>query len=257
MDQNTIQSNSEHVATSQSVNLDGQFCSADQIFNGIVLNNIDTVSQNSCDLSNNTSNCQSLDINEGKGICYHERTSSCESTASSLSCSSYNSSNASGILLSVSSLGPDSSHNCDTLLMNKVCPIDPLDNSNTPIIKPDTVDNVNNCNNKQEDSRKSKELIDFSVIKLRGKNILLHKHDSVKMGQSANTTSSDLTQNGDTLKIFLDDDQELKYWINDERKVGETKLYSLEKSNVGKYIVKVGSKVIPVATNLVISLATA
>jgi len=66
-----------------------------------------------------------------------------------------------------------------------------------------------------------------------------------------------VVNNGDTLKIYLDDDQELKYWINEEKKVGETKLYSLEKSNVGKYVVKVGYKVIPVVANLVISLATA
>ena len=66
-----------------------------------------------------------------------------------------------------------------------------------------------------------------------------------------------VVNNGDTLKIYLDDDQELKYWINEEKKVGETKLYSLEKSNVGKYIVKVGCKVIPVVANLAISLATA
>ena len=66
-----------------------------------------------------------------------------------------------------------------------------------------------------------------------------------------------VVNNGDTLKIYLDDDQELKYWINEEKKVGETKLYSLEKSNVGKYIVKVGCKVIPVIANLAISVATA
>ena len=66
-----------------------------------------------------------------------------------------------------------------------------------------------------------------------------------------------VVNNGDTLKIYLDDYQELKYCINEEKKVGETKLYSLEKSNVGKYIVKVGCKVIPVVANLAISLATA
>ena len=201
MEKNTIQSHSEHVTTSQSVHIDGHFCSADHIFNGVVRIDIDNVSQNSSDLSNNTSTCQSLDITDNKGLCYHERTSSCESTASSLSCSSYNSSNASGILLNVSSLGPDPPLDCDVSLINKNCPSNSVDSSNATTIKPDIVDNISNSNNKQEDSRKSKKLIDFSVIKLRGRNILNNKHDSLKMGQSANTTSSESTENSDTLKI--------------------------------------------------------
>ena len=39
------------------------------------------------------------------------------------------------------------------------------------------------------------------MIKLRGKNILLHKHDSVKMGQSANSTSSEFTLSSNNLTI--------------------------------------------------------
>ena len=201
MEQNTIQSSSEHVATSQGVNLDGSFCSSDHIFDGVSHSNFDIVHQNTCDLSNNTSACQNLDSSEEQVIYFHERTSSCESTASSLSCSSYNSSNASGILLNVTNLGPDQSPNSDVPCKNKAYPIDSIDIANLTNSKPDIGDYIINCKNKQEDSRKPKKLIDFSVIKLRGKNILLHKHDSVKMGQSANTTSSDLTQNGDTLKI--------------------------------------------------------
>ena len=39
------------------------------------------------------------------------------------------------------------------------------------------------------------------MINKKKNNILNNKHDSVKMGQSANTTSSESTQNSDTLKI--------------------------------------------------------
>ena len=58
----------------------------------------------------------------------------------------------------------------------------------------------------------------------------------------------------DVLEIGVED-LELKYWINKEKKVGETKRY--EKSNVGKYIVDVGCKVVPMIGSLVINLATA
>ena len=58
---------------------------------------------------------------------------------------------------------------------------------------------------------------------------------------------------GDTLKVCLED-HELKFLINKEKKVGETKRYALDKTNYGKYIAKVGAKVLPIVGNVVVNL---
>merc|ERR1712062_199316 len=62
-----------------------------------------------------------------------------------------------------------------------------------------------------------------------------------------------VVNNGDALKVCLED-HELKFLINKEKKVGETKRYALDKTNYGKYIAKVGAKVLPIVGNVVVNL---
>ena len=244
MDQHKNKSSSENDGrTVSNIHLDERFCSVDHIIDGPVQSNTITISQSNIDVSNTTPPCQIDECDEEKLAFYHERTSSCESATSSLSCLSYNSSNASGILLNVSSLGSDSKqeevklnyqnssdatkveydiadenlvslnqncfqgsteaeksiNNCDVLLTKEENTIVSHADINNIKKKPDLGCYSNKSNNKIKDSPKSKKLLDFSVIKLRGKNILLHKHDSIKMGQSANNTSSDFTTSSDNI----------------------------------------------------------
>jgi hypothetical protein len=244
MDRHKNKSTSEHGGkTVSNIHLDERLCSVDHIIDGPVQSNFDTIIQNNIDVNNTTPPCQINQCDEENLVFYHERTSSCESATSSLSSSSYNSSNASGILLNVSSLGPDpkqeevkfnfqnssditkiefditeenivnlnlncfqgnteienSIRNCDVLSTQEENTIISHTDINNANKKPDLGCYSNNSNNKSKDSQKSKKILDFSVIKLRGKNILLHKHDSIKMGQSANNTSSDFTTSSDNI----------------------------------------------------------
>ena len=193
---------------------------------------------------------------EGKRlVCFHERTSSCESTVSSLSASSYNSSsNASGILLSVSSLGPppnscqipksveakfnicNSTSSTSQIIENIINTSTTQLNSKTASIiveksEESTCDSglgtavTSKASEKQilcaiarvstdgtdnrkvqeiHSDKKSKKLFDFSVIKLRGRNILLHKHESLKMGQSA-TADAQINKSNNINKISHSD----------------------------------------------------
>ena len=207
------------------------FCPIDHIVHGSEQKKIDN--QNNILMCNRSTLYQDNEYAaEDKLVCCHERTSSCESAASSLSCTSYSSSNASGVLLNVSNLGPnqrpdevksdfscsddskvaveDTSNNtlsstipdlpisleslpckessqlCDVTLIEK----EKLFGSNSSSNKKPDIGAISNYNTSDiSDSKKSKKLIDFSVIKLRGRNIL-NKHDQVKMGQSANSASS-------------------------------------------------------------------
>ena len=80
----------------------------------------------------------------------------------------------------------ESSQLCDVTLIEK----EKLFGCNGSSNKKPDIGAISNYNTSDiSDSKKSKKLIDFSVIKLRGKNIL-NKHDQVKMGQSANSASS-------------------------------------------------------------------
>ena len=62
-----------------------------------------------------------------------------------------------------------------------------------------------------------------------------------------------VVNNDDVFQIRLED-HELKVWINKEKKVGESKRYALDKTNYGKYIAKVGAKVLPIVGNVVVNL---
>ena len=206
-------------------------------------NNLNANNQNNIFVNNKNSYCQNNACTAETLECYHERTSSCESTSSSLSCSSYNSSNSSGILLSVSNLGPESKsdvikanhldgydisrneikendesptildtessqNNSKIRQYSQIC--DVVIRKHEKFVSPHDINNVNqkpdfsNCPTKCSDQStktpKSKKLLDFSVIKLRGKNILLHKHDS-KMGQSANGAASEHTSSSNSITI--------------------------------------------------------
>ena len=206
-------------------------------------NNLNANNQNNIFVNNKNSYCQNNACTAETLECYHERTSSCESTSSSLSCSSYNSSNSSGILLSVSNLGPESKsdvintnhldgydisrneikendesptildtensqNNSTNRQYSQIC--DVVVRKNEKFVSPHDINNVkqkpdfSNCPTKCSDQStkapKSKKLLDFSVIKLRGKNILLHKHDS-KMGQSANGAASEHTSSSNSITI--------------------------------------------------------
>ena len=59
-----------------------------------------------------------------------------------------------------------------------------------------------------------------------------------------------IVNDGDVLEVCLED-HELKYLINKEKRVGETKRFALDKTNYGKYI----AKVVPIVANVIVNLA--
>ena len=248
MDLSTIECESVHRGKiGIEEDLDEHFSSIHHVIHGSEKTNVDINTQNNILACSTTTTYPDNEGAEDKLVCYHERTSSCESAASSLSYSSYSSSNASGILLNVSKLGPCSKYDevkftlpnnfesptiventinaqisstipnqkpsQDIVVLeqsNPICDVLLKENDSEFVLqvdnskydkKPVCGDISSNSSSNIKDSKKPKKLIDFSVIKLRGRNILLHKHGAIKMGQSANSASCDVTPSNNAITI--------------------------------------------------------